>query len=126
MPVNVRVEQWVDQDHVLPLADVVLCFGGSGTVLGALAHGVPLVLLPVFADQFANAGAVVATGAGLSTVVDRRNGENGPALPSTDELVSSVGNVLDDATFRERAQAVKREMSSAATVSAALDSLTKR
>ena len=34
---------------------LVVCHGGSGTVLGALAAGLPLVILPLFADQLVNA-----------------------------------------------------------------------
>jgi UDP:flavonoid glycosyltransferase YjiC (YdhE family) len=62
---GVTVLDWVDQASVLPHADVVVHHGGSGTTLGALAAGVPQLLLPQGADQFANAGAVTAAGAGL-------------------------------------------------------------
>ncbi|MEU5671188.1 nucleotide disphospho-sugar-binding domain-containing protein, partial [Micromonospora sp. NPDC047753] len=50
---------------LLPLADVVVHHGGSGTTLGALAAGVPQLLLPQGADQFANAEALTAAGVGL-------------------------------------------------------------
>jgi UDP:flavonoid glycosyltransferase YjiC (YdhE family) len=46
-------------------ADVVVHHGGSGTTLGALAAGVPQLVLPQGADQFANADVLVAAGAGL-------------------------------------------------------------
>ena len=54
-PANVHVERWVDQADVLAEAAVVVCHGGSGTVFGALAAGVPLVIVPGFADQFERA-----------------------------------------------------------------------
>jgi UDP:flavonoid glycosyltransferase YjiC (YdhE family) len=38
--------------------------GGAGTTLGALAHGVPLLVVPQGADQWSNAERVVAAGAG--------------------------------------------------------------
>jgi UDP:flavonoid glycosyltransferase YjiC (YdhE family) len=38
--------------------------GGSGTMLGALSSGVPQLVLPQGADQFINAAALAASGAG--------------------------------------------------------------
>jgi len=45
-PPNVHVERYVPQSLLLPHCDVAVTHGGSGTVLGALAHGLPLLLLP--------------------------------------------------------------------------------
>jgi len=66
VPRNVRVEPWVDQADVFAVADLVVCHGGSGTTYGALAAGLPLVLVPIFADQFENAQRVAAAGAGIT------------------------------------------------------------
>jgi MGT family glycosyltransferase len=63
VPANVHIERFVPQDEVLPHAQAVLCHGGSGTVLGAVAAGVPLVVVPMFADQPYNAERVAAAGA---------------------------------------------------------------
>jgi L-noviosyl transferase len=55
----------------LPLAQAlrscaaVLHHGGSGTTMTAVATGVPQLVMPHFADQFANADRIDATGAGL-------------------------------------------------------------
>ena len=65
VPANVHVEPWVDQARVLEQAELVVCHGGSGTTLAALAAGVPLVMVPLFADQFENARRVAPTRAGL-------------------------------------------------------------
>jgi UDP:flavonoid glycosyltransferase YjiC (YdhE family) len=62
------VERWVPQAEALAQASLVVCHGGSGTVLGALAANVPLVILPLFADQFANARALADTGAAAVVV----------------------------------------------------------
>jgi UDP:flavonoid glycosyltransferase YjiC (YdhE family) len=64
-PPNVRVERWVPQEIALARASLVVCHGGSGTVLGALAAGLPLIVMPLFADQFANAAALEAAGAAV-------------------------------------------------------------
>ena len=44
---------------------MVASHGGSGTLLGALAHGIPQLCLPQGADQFRNAEACRAAGAGI-------------------------------------------------------------
>jgi hypothetical protein len=63
-PDNVVVHQYIPQGVLLPRCDVVVTHGGAGTTLGALAFGVPLLLLPQGADQYANAERVVAANAG--------------------------------------------------------------
>ncbi|MDH2424059.1 glycosyltransferase [Sphaerisporangium sp. TRM90804] len=70
VPGNVTVQTWVAQADLLPHVDVVVHHGGSGTTLGALAAGVPQLLLPQGADQFANTDALVSAGAGLRLPAD--------------------------------------------------------
>jgi UDP:flavonoid glycosyltransferase YjiC (YdhE family) len=64
LPDSVRVERFVAQAALLGQLDLVVHHCGSGTMLGALAHGLPQLALPHGADQFANAEALVANGAG--------------------------------------------------------------
>ncbi|MBP2337595.1 UDP:flavonoid glycosyltransferase YjiC (YdhE family) [Saccharothrix coeruleofusca] len=64
VPENVLVRQWVPQARVLPHADLVVHHGGSGTTLGALAAGVPQLVLPQGADQFDNGAALAEAGLG--------------------------------------------------------------
>ena len=66
MPSNVRVETWVPQHDVLAHAEAVVCHGGSGSMIGALEAGRPLVVVPLFADQPGNAKRVEDVGAGVS------------------------------------------------------------
>ncbi|MBE1488567.1 glycosyltransferase [Plantactinospora soyae] len=70
VPDNVMVQSWVAQANLLPNVDVVVHHGGSGTTLGALSVGAPQLFLPQGADQFANADAVTAAGAGLRLLPD--------------------------------------------------------
>ena len=60
-PANVAAASFVPQALLLPLASAVVSHTGSGTMLGALAAGLPQVCLPRGADQFANAERVHAT-----------------------------------------------------------------
>ncbi|WP_103351091.1 glycosyltransferase [Amycolatopsis sp. CA-128772] len=64
-PVHVTARPWVPQAAAISQADLVVHHGGSGTTLGALAAGVPQLVLPQGADQFANAEALLAAGAAV-------------------------------------------------------------
>lgn len=75
VPETVHVERWVDQADVLAVADAVISHGGSGTVLGTLAAGLPHVVLPLFADQGTNA---------------RRLAGEMAAAPTPDELLDAL------------------------------------
>lgn len=62
MPANVRMARWLPMSAVLPGCAAVVHHGGSGTMFGALAAGVPQVVLPHGADRPTNADAVVRRG----------------------------------------------------------------
>jgi UDP:flavonoid glycosyltransferase YjiC (YdhE family) len=61
-PEHVRIERYVPQALLLPHCDLVVSHAGSGSVLGALAHGLPMLLLPIGADQPLNAARCQALG----------------------------------------------------------------
>ena len=63
MPAAVHVEQEVPQAHLLPYVDLVVHHGGTGTVIGSLANGLPQIVVPQGADQFWNADHLAAEGA---------------------------------------------------------------
>ena len=58
------------QAELLPHCAAMVCHGGSGTVRQGLAAGVPLVVLPLFADQPENARLVHRIGAGVALQLD--------------------------------------------------------
>jgi UDP:flavonoid glycosyltransferase YjiC (YdhE family) len=66
-PANVRVVPYVPHALLLPSCALVVAHAGSGITFGALAHGLPQLLLPQGADQFDNAAACAA--AGVATVL---------------------------------------------------------
>ncbi|MBB4907478.1 glycosyltransferase [Actinophytocola algeriensis] len=66
LPADVTVRKWLPQAGLVPHADLVVHHGGSGTTLGALAAGVPQLVLPQGADQFANAAALTEAGAAIT------------------------------------------------------------
>ena len=109
LPPNVRVEEWVAQDDVLPLVDVAVMHGGYGSTLGALSHRVPLAVLPLFSsDQFANARAVARTGAGTALGADP--GMRPVLAPPAPEVIAQLGPAVDamlgDPSYGREAQRV--------------------
>jgi len=64
-----------DHDALMPECAAVVTHGGLGTTLRALAHGVPLLLLPLGRDQPANAARVAELGAGIVLAPDSQPAE---------------------------------------------------
>jgi UDP:flavonoid glycosyltransferase YjiC (YdhE family) len=126
VPSNVHVEAWVDQDDVLPHADVVISHGGSGTSYGALAAGIPLVLVPVFADQFENGRRIADRGAGLMVEPgEARIGERRVVVADEDapRIAEAIERVLATPDYREAAESIAREMASGPTPADVLEGL---
>jgi len=65
LPAHMHVERYVPQTLLLQHCDIVVSHAGSGTFLGAMAHGVPQLCMPQGADQFLNADAAAEVGAGI-------------------------------------------------------------
>jgi len=101
LPAHVRVEQFVPQASVLPYSNVVVSHAGSGSLLGALAHGLPQVLIPLGADQPFNAARCEALG--VARVLD--------AVEVTPELIRhEVSTVLENTAYRTRAERLRDEL----------------
>jgi MGT family glycosyltransferase len=84
----------VPQTRVIPQVDLVITHGGNNTTTEALHFGKPMVLLPLFWDQYDNAQRVHETGYG------RRLSTYGFA---DHELLDAVEELLGDEALRERA-----------------------
>jgi UDP:flavonoid glycosyltransferase YjiC (YdhE family) len=110
VPANVHVEQWVPQGAVMAHASAMVGHGGSGSTLAAMAAGLPLAVVPLFADQPENAQRVADVGAGL-----RLDGVAG--------LGEAVGALLEDPSYREGARAVAAEIAALPPVERAVDVL---
>ncbi|MCR6488783.1 glycosyltransferase [Amycolatopsis sp. OK19-0408] len=129
LPANVHLERWVPQADVLPLVDLAVHHGGSGTSLGAAAAGVPQLFLPVAFDMFLNAGAVSAAGAGRTLLpegVERVDDRRRSDVVAAAAVAEAAGELLHDTDVRQAAKAVAEEiaaMPSPAEVAARLPEL---
>jgi UDP:flavonoid glycosyltransferase YjiC (YdhE family) len=100
----------------------VVCHGGSGTVFGALAAGVPLVVVPLFADQSENAQRTTAAGAGRT--VDADAATIGP--DDAPRIAEAIDTVLATPSYRARAERIAAEMATTPSPEAVLDELFSR
>lgn len=101
LPPSVRVERWLPQAQVMPHAAAMVGHGGAGSTLGALAAGVPMALIPLFADQSHNARRVAELGAGIT--LDH-------SVDPFPELGAAVQALLADETYHDRAAALAEEI----------------
>lgn len=101
VPGNVVVEEYVPQAQVLGHASLVVCHGGSGTMLASLSAGVPIVALPQGADQFVNAPCWLRSGA--VAVLD-------PTALDAPSVASTVQSALHSSEMRAAAELAARDI----------------
>lgn len=73
VPTNVRVEPYLPHDEVMPNVGAVISHGGHGTTMMALAHGLPVLAVPL--TRHADHGLVgrAVDDAGVGKVVDKHS-----------------------------------------------------
>jgi len=107
---NAQVRSFVPQAAVLHRAAAVIHHGGSGTLLGCFEAGVPMVVVPLFADQPWNASRVEAAGLGRSVTEH-----------SDTTLRAALNDVMSDAAYADRGRVIAAEMAELPGAVAALD-----
>jgi len=93
-PSNATVRRFVPHASVLPRASLLITHGGHGTVMAALASGVPLVIMPFGGDQKVIAAIAEREGFGRSLSLGATAAEIGAA----------VREVLDNASYQDSAR----------------------
>ncbi len=90
---NMWGAETVPQTNVLPHVDLVVTHGGNNTVTESLHMGKPMVVLPLFWDQYDNAQRIDEVGAGIR--LDTYGFED-------EELTGAIDRLLADRTLRRR------------------------
>ncbi|MEV4244955.1 glycosyltransferase [Streptosporangium canum] len=98
---NMWGAEFVPQTKIIPMADLVITHGGNNTTTEALHFGKPMILLPLFWDQYDNAQRIHELGYGVRLATYTFTDE---------ELTGALDRLLGDAGLRERLAAAGEEI----------------
>jgi MGT family glycosyltransferase len=90
---NMAGAEFLPQTSILPQVDLVITHGGNNTVTEALYFGKPMVVLPLFWDQYDNAQRIDECGLGVRLDTYAHEPE---------QLLTAVDRLLADRALRER------------------------
>ncbi len=97
LPPNMAGAEFLPQTSILPQVDLVITHGGNNTVTEALHFGRPMVVLPLFWDQYDNAQRVDETGLGVRLDTYGH---------TTAQLTGAIDRLLGDAELAIRLSAI--------------------
>ncbi|XP_054161695.1 oleandomycin glycosyltransferase-like [Oppia nitens] len=90
---NMWGEKFVPQVKVLPIVDLFITHGGNNSITECMYFGKPMIVLPLFMDQFDNAQIVEDRGYGI-----RLN----PFECTEQQLLQSIDKLLNDTKLAEK------------------------
>ncbi len=99
-PDNVVVLDSVSHAQIFPHADVVVTHAGHGTVMRALAHGLPLVCMPMGRDQDGNARKVTHHGLGLKLDSKAKAGK----------ISKAISTILRDPSYAKNVRTMQQHI----------------
>jgi MGT family glycosyltransferase len=100
---NMFGAEQVPQTKVLPLCDLVMTHGGNNTTTESLHFGKPMIVLPLFWDQYDNAQRIDELGLGIRLDTYRFTDE---------DLTGALSRLLKDTDLRERVAAIGADIRS--------------
>jgi MGT family glycosyltransferase len=101
LPANMVGEAIVPQTKVIPQVDLVITHGGNNTTTESLHFGKPMVLLPLFWDQYDNAQRMHELGFGIRLATYEF---------TPDQLHGAVDRLLADTDLRARLDEIGRRI----------------
>nr|XP_010967698.1 UDP-glucuronosyltransferase 2A3 isoform X3 [Camelus bactrianus] len=98
---NTRLYDWIPQNDLLghPKARAFITHGGTNGIYEAIYHGVPMVGVPMFADQPDNIAHMKAKGAAVEVNIN--------TMTSAD-LLSALTTVINEPSYKENAMRLSR------------------
>lgn len=106
LPPNVTAVRYRPQEDILPSCSAVIHHAGAGTMLGALAHGLPQLTMPQAADNFVNADLLAGSGAAEVLLPDQ---------VGADTIRTTLRAVLYEPRYRTAAVTIADELASMPT-----------
>ncbi len=113
---NMWGAEFLPQTSIIPMADLVITHGGNNTTTEALHFGKPMIVLPLFWDQYDNAQRVHELGLGVRL---------DPYRFTDAELHGAIERLLGDAGLRDRLTAAGAQIRAADGLRAAADAIEK-
>jgi MGT family glycosyltransferase len=116
LPGNVEVHQWLSAPltAIIRHAAVVVCHAGMGSVMESLYFGVPVVAIPLVADQPVVAARVAELGLGRALRLDEADGT---------AVRAAAIDVAHDNGIRQRTQWMREQIRAAGGAAMATDTL---
>lgn len=101
LPSNVKIWKWLPQDDLLahPNLKLFITHGGLGSVLEAKVRGVPIVGIPIFADQMSN--LQMASDEGWCVHLHYTD-------LTTETFSRAINEVLNNSTYRKIVQDISK------------------
>jgi MGT family glycosyltransferase len=113
---NMVGEEFLPQASILPQVDLVITHGGNNTVTECFWFGKPMIVLPLFWDQYDNAQRVEESGHGIRLATY----EHEPA-----ELTDSIDRLLADEEVGVRLASASRRLQASPGTTRAADLIEK-
>jgi MGT family glycosyltransferase len=114
IPENFIISNYVPQLEILKRANAFVTHGGMNSVSEALYYNVPLVVIPITADQPFVAQRVSELGAGISLIKDNVNEEN---------LKHSLERIMNEEIFNKNAKQISESFKKAGGYKRAADEI---
>jgi MGT family glycosyltransferase len=114
LPDNMRCAEFLPQTTILPHADLVITHGGNNTVTESFHFGKPMIVLPLFWDQYDNAQRVDELGFGAR--LDTYGHE-------PDDLRATLERLLARDDLRRRLTAVAQRLQASPGTARAADAI---
>jgi MGT family glycosyltransferase len=113
---NMWGAEFLPQTELLPLVDLVITHGGNNTTTEAMHFGIPMIVLPLFWDQYDNAQRVHETGFGIRL---------DPYRFTDEALQKAIRQLLNDETVRARIASASARIQAANGLEQAADLIEK-
>ncbi|XP_067401768.1 UDP-glucuronosyltransferase 3A2-like isoform X2 [Emydura macquarii macquarii] len=90
---NVKIADWLPQNDLLghPMARLLVTHGGLNSLMEAIYHGVPVVGIPLFGDQYDNMVRVEARKMGIALRIDQLK---------ADKFTCTMKQVIEDKRYK--------------------------